>query len=136
MKGARNNFGNARGIVHLDGPFRHGAEDLFIIDFLKRPTAAHGAFDLADEHDQWHAVVFGNMDRMGAVHRARSARRKEDADLAGQPRIGVGHDACACLLTCDSDLDLRVVKGIEHGEIGFARHAEDMLDTLQGELVD
>ena len=136
MEGARDDFRNARRIVDFGDEFCRRAEDGAIVHLLECAALAHAALDLADEEDQRRRIVLGDMDRMGGVHRARSACHEGDARPPGQAAGCFRHQRRARFLPRDGELDRDIMQRVEHGEIGFAGHAEHMLDALRHELID
>ena len=50
-EGAGDEFGKARGVIHLHHPLGDAAEKLLVIDLLKRLALAHVTRDLSDEQD-------------------------------------------------------------------------------------
>ena len=136
MKGTRYDLGDAGRIVDLDGPFGHRTEDGGVVQLLERPPAPHAAFDLADEEDQRHGIVLGDVDRMRGVGGAWTARHHGDARPSREPRHRIGHHASAGFLAAHRQGDVRVVQRVEHREIALARHAEHVVHTLSDELRD
>src|SRR4029077_14182885 len=96
----------------------------------------HGALDLADEEDDRRRIMFGDMHAMGGIGRAWPARHETYAGTAGQPRRADRHHRRARLLPADGDFKRGIMQRVEHGEIGFAGHAEHMFDALGFKLVD
>jgi len=67
---------------------------------------------------------------------ARSPCDEADARLAGQLAVGFGHEGGAALLAVDDEADARVVQGVEHVEVAFARHAKGGVDTVDLQGID
>ena len=80
--------------------------------------------------------MLGDMDAVGGVHRPRSTGDEADARTPGEPSVGQRHDRRPGLLAADGHCDLGVMKRVERGEVGFARHAIKALDPLGDKLVD
>ena len=136
-KGAGDEFGNARGIVDLDHPFGDVAEEALVVDFLEGLALAGVAGDLADEQDHRNGILHGDVDAGRGVGGAGAARDEADAGLAGEPALAVGHHRGAAFLAADDGADLvGIVKRVEHGEIGFAGHAEDAVDAVGLQRLD
>ena len=64
------------------------------------------------------------------------ARHEADAGAAGELAVGLRHHRRAALLAADGDVDRGVVQRVEHGEVALARHAEEVIDAVDDELVD
>ena len=135
-EGTRHDLGNARGLVDLDGPFRHGAEHGLVIELLEGLALAHAALDLADEDDQRGGILHRDVNARRGVRGARAARDEADAGPAGEPRIGVGHHRGAALLAADEHVDRGVMQRVENREIALAGHASRAVDPLNEKLVD
>ena len=84
VKRARDDFGDARRIVDLGRPFRHGAEHRAVVELLERLAVAHLARDLADEHDHRRGILLGDVHAGRAVGGAGAARHERDAGPAGE----------------------------------------------------
>ena len=133
---ARNDLRHARGIVDFGDPFRHAAERGAIVELLQSLALFDVARDLADEHDQRRRVLLRDVDAGRRIGGARPARDEADARPPGRLADGFGHHRRAALLAADGDGDVAVVEGVEHGEIAFARDAEDMTHAVLDQLVD
>ena len=66
---------------------------------------------------------------------APAARDHADAGFAGQLAVRVGHHRGAAFLAADRDLDVGVVQAVQHRQVAFARHAENVFDALGDQLV-
>jgi len=66
----------------------------------------------------------------------RTARHKADTGLAGQLALGLSHHGRTALLAADGDGDVGIVERIEHGQVAFAGHAEQLLHAVEEELID
>ena len=97
-EGAGDQFRDAGGVVDLEGPFRHGAEDLTVIKLLKGLAIGHVAADLADEQDHRRAVLHRHMHACRRIGRTGAAGDKADAGPAGHLAIGLGHHGGTALL--------------------------------------
>ena len=135
MEGARDQLGNALDLVDLGDPFGLGAEHGAVIHFLEGLALAHAALDLAHEEDQRRGVLLGDMHAGQRVRCARAARDHADAGFAGQLAVRVGHHRGAAFLAADRDLDVGVVQAVQHRQVAFARHAENVFDALGDQLV-
>ena len=135
MEGARDQLGQALGVIDFHDPLGHGAEDCAVIELLKRFAIEHAAGDLADKDDEWCGVQMRDVDAGRGIGRTRAAGDETDAGLAGELALGLGHHRCAAFLAADGDLDLGVMQRIECGEVAFARHAEKLLHTVHDQLV-
>ena len=133
--GALDDLGNLRGGLDLRRPFGGRAEEGAVIHLLERAAPEHRALDLADEQDHRRAVVLGDMDAVGRVGRAGAAGDEADPGPAGEASGRQRHHRRARLLPADRDLDARIVKRVERGEIGLAGHAIDALDALRDQLI-
>ena len=136
VESARHEFRDAGRIVDLDHPFGDRAEEGPVIHLLEGAAPAHAALDLADEQDQRHRIMLGDVDTMGGVGGAGAAGHHGDAGAAGEPGARIRHHGGPTFLPAHRQGDRGVVQGVEHGKIAFARHAEDMLDPLGHQLVD
>ena len=130
VKGPRQQFGYPGRVIDLDSPFGGRAEKGRVVHFLERAAPAHAPLDLANEQDQRHRIVLGDVNAMRGVGGPRPARDHGNARAAGQAAHGVGHHGRARFLAADCQVDRRVMQRIEHGQKAFARHAEHMLDAL------
>src|SRR5205085_8433823 len=77
-----------------------------------------------------------DVDAGRAIRRTRSARDERDAGTAGELAMCFRHHHRAALLAADRDGDIAIMERVECGEITFARHAEDMTDAVDQQLVD
>ena len=76
------------------------------------------------------------MDASAGIGGARPARDEADARAAGHLADDLGHHGGGALVPADGEFNIAVVKGIERGQIAFARHAEYMLHAVNRQLVD
>ncbi len=136
MKGARHDFRNARGIVNLGRPFRHGAEHRAIIEFLKGFALAHIARHLTDENDHRRRILTRDVNARRCIGGARTARDKADARPARRLADGFRHHRRPALLPADGEFDRAVVERIERGEIALAGHAESVAHAMRNKLID
>ena len=82
-------------------------------------------------------ILHGDVDAGRGVGGAGAARDEADAGLAGQPAVAIGHHRGAAFLPADDGADaVRIVQRVEHGQIGFARHAIDAVDAVGLERFD
>ena len=135
-KGARDQFGNAAGIVDLDHPFRDRTEEGAEIDLLEGFAVLYPARHLADEQDHRYRILCRNVDAGRGIGRAGPAGDEADAGLSGQPAMTVGHHRRAAFLAAHDGIDAGIVQRIEHGEVGFARHAIEPVDAVRFQRVD
>ncbi len=134
-KGAANHLAHAVGFVHFRHPFGHAAKESAIIHLLKGVAAAIVPLDLAHEQDHGRGILLGDMNAARRVGGAGAAGDKADA---GPPRllaIGFRHHRRAAFIAARRDGDTAVVQRVQHRQIGFARHAEDMTHALDAQLV-
>ena len=136
MKGARQNFRNALSPVDLHHPLGHGAEDRLVIEFLKRLALLHAARHLAHEHDERGRILRGDMNAGRGIGGTGPPGHHYNTGLARHLTMGFRHESSATFLAADDGLDRRIMERIEHREITFARHAEDMAGTMDRQLVD
>ena len=136
IKGARNQFGHASGIVDLDHPFRHAAEETAEVDLLEGVALARVAADLADEQQHRRGILLRDVDAGRGIARARPAGDEAHARTSGRLADRFRHHRGAAFLPADGDLDGTIVERVEHGEIALARHAEHVLDAVDDELID
>ncbi len=136
MEGARQDLRDAGRVVDLRHPLGDAAEDRAVVHLLEGAAAPHGAPDLADEEDQRHGIMFGDMQARSRIGGTGTARHHADAGAVGQPGAGIRHHGGAGLVAADGERDGGVVERVEHREIALARHAEDMVDALRHEPVD
>ncbi|MNN20508.1 hypothetical protein D3C81_1337920 [compost metagenome] len=137
-EGALDHLDGALGAFDLGRPLGKAAKDLAVVDLLEGAAAPVGQGDLADEQDHRRGVLMRRMHADRGVGRPRSARNHADARLAGQLAIGLGHVGGAGLVAADDDLDpvAHIGQGVEHGQIAFARHTEDLVHPVHHEGVD
>ena len=136
MEGARNNFRDARRVVDLDNPFREGPENRAVIHLLKGTAPECATLHLPDEKDQRNGIVFGNVNARRGIGRTGRTRHENNTGTPRKPGAGIGHHRRAAFLAADRDCELRIMKGVQHREIGLSRHAEDMTRALHGKLID
>ena len=137
-EGAFDDLDRAFRALDLGGPFGQAAEHLAVVDLLEGAAAAVGQGDLADEQDHRRRVLMRRMHPDRGMGRARTAGDHADARLAGQLAVGLGHVGGSGLVAAGDDLNLvaHVGEGVEHGQIAFARHAEDAIDAVHDEGFD
>ena len=136
VEGARDDLGDARRIVDLGRPFRHGAEHRAVIELLKRLALAHIARNLADKDNQRRRVLPGDMNAGRGIGGAGTAGDEDDARPAGDLADRLRHHGRAAFLTADGELDRPVVERVQRREIAFARHAEHVLHAVNEQLID
>ena len=137
VEGARHEFGNARRIVDLGRPFGDAAEHRAVIEFLERLALAHVAADLADEHDHRRGILARDVNAGRGIGGARPARDEADAGPAGRLADRFRHHRRGAFVPADGERDIgMIVKGVERGQIAFARHAEDMAHAMDRQLID
>ena len=138
LERARDELRDARCTVDLRNPLDHRTEHAAVVDLLECLTLGELVADLADEQDHRCGVLERGMDADRRVGGTGAARDERHARLAGQLRVGIGHEGRARLVARDDQLDhlARVVQRIEHGDVAFARNAERVIDALDQQLVD
>ena len=136
MEGARDQFGNAGGIVDFGHPFGDRAEHRTVVEFLKRLAVPHVAPDLSDEHDHRRRILPRDMNAGTGIGGTRPARDKADAGSASGLADRLGHHGGSALMAADGERDLAVMKRVKRGEIAFARHTEHVLHAVNRQLVD
>ena len=129
-KGARNEFGNAGGIVDLADPFGEFGEGAAELHLLESLALAGIALDLADEQDHRHRILPRDVKAGRRVGGAGTTGDHADARFAGQLAPGVRHHRRAALLAADEHLDIAVMQCIEHRKKALARHAGNALDAI------
>ena len=134
-EGASDLGGDALGVVDLDDRFRHAAEELSEVHFLKGVPAPCRARDLAGEQHERGGVLLCDMDAGTRVGGAGSARDEDDAGTSGQLAIRLRHHGGGALLAGNHGLDGRVPQGVEHAEIALSGNAEDPVDALDFETL-
>ena len=134
-KGAAHHFAHALGFVDFGHPFGHAAEEGAIIHFLESVAAAIFPLHLAHEQDHGRGILLGDMDAARGIGGAGAAGDKTDAGPPGLLAIGFRHHRGAAFIAADDDLDAAVMQRVQHRQIGFARHAEDMADALDAQLI-
>ncbi|MPN18670.1 hypothetical protein SDC9_166033 [bioreactor metagenome] len=133
---ARDDFGDARGVVDLHRPFGHGAEHSAVVQFLERLAPHHAARHLAHEDDERCRILVRNVDARRGIGGSRATRDKADARPTGELALRLGHHGRAAFLAADGDVHLGVVQRVQRGQIAFAGHAEQLPDTVQHKLID
>src|SRR5262245_8705244 len=76
------------------------------------------------------------MDASRRVSDAGPARDETDSRSAGYLADRLGHYGRSAFVAAHGELDVSAEKRIERGKIAFARHAKNMLHTLNRQLVD
>ena len=128
--------------MHLTHPLGHaeraGAEHLAVVQFLEGLAVALVAGHLADEQHQRRRVLEGGVDPDRRVAGAGSAGDEGHSGLAGELRVGIGHEGRAGLVAVDDQLDhlARVVQRVQDSEVAFPGHAERVVHALDQQLID
>ena len=127
--GAREHLGDARGVVELERPLRHRAEDGLVVELLEGLAPALRARDLADEQDQRRRVLARGVHAGRGMGRARSAGDHAEPGTAGQLAVGVGRVGGGALVAAvdDAEAVAVLVEAVEQREVGLARDAERQL---------
>ena len=130
-------FGDARRVVDLRDPLRHLPEHTPEVDFLERLPVHHAAPDLPDEQDHGRGILPGDMHAGAGVRRAGRARHHADAGAAGKLSVGFRHHGRAAFLAAHDERQAvaAVIERVEHGQIAFARNAEDHSGSMQAKLI-
>ena len=136
VEGARDQLGDARGIVDLGRPFGDRAEHRAVVELLERLALAHVARDLADEQDHRRRILARDVQARRRIGGARPAGDEADAGPPGRLADGLRHHRGAALLPADRDRDRAVVEGVERRDIALARHAEHVAHAVDDELID
>src|SRR5215510_1255705 len=76
------------------------------------------------------------MDTGRRIRSPGSARNETDAGPAGYLADRLRHHGGGALVTADCEFDVAAIESIKRGKIAFARHAKNMLHTLDRQLVD
>ena len=135
-EGASQKFGDAGGVVDLDHPFGHRAEDRAVVEFLERLAVFHPAGDLAHEEDHRGRILRGDMHARRRVGGAGATGDEADAGAARELAPGLGHHGRASLLPAGDQIDAGADQRVEHAEVAFPRHAGGARHALDHELVD
>jgi hypothetical protein len=136
-EGTGQELGHALGLVDLGHPFGHLAEHAPVVDLLEGLALGHVAGDLADEQNHRRRVLEGDVHPGGRVGGAGSTGDHADPGTARQLAGRFCHHRRAALLTAGRDRDFRrIVKRIEHREIAFTRHAEDVIGAMHPQGLD
>ena len=128
--------------MHFTDPFgqaeRAGAEHLPVVELLEGLAVALIAGDLADEQDQRRRVLERRVQSDAGVGRPRPAGDKTDAGAAAELALRFSHESRAAFLATSDETDFfgMLVEAVEHGQIAFARHAKNRLDTLCDQRFD
>ncbi len=136
VKGTRNVLGQSVGVLDLAHPLgeaeRARAEHLAVVDLLEGLAIALRARHLANEQDHRRRILKRGVHPDARVRRPRAAGDEADAGSACELALRLGHEGGPALLSAGDEADSVAVlmKAVEHGEITFARHAEDGVDTL------
>jgi len=77
----------------------------------------------------------GDVDAGGRIGGPRPPGDKADAGAARELALGLGHHGRAAFLPAHGHRDVGVVQGIEHGQVAFAGHAEELLHPVGQQLV-
>src|SRR5262245_8611316 len=76
------------------------------------------------------------MDAGRRVRGPGSTRDETDAGPAGYLAHRLCHHRGGAFMTANGELDVAAIEGIERGKIALARHAKNVLHTLDRQLVD
>ena len=136
VEGARDQFGHTGRVVNLHHPLGHGTEHRAVVQLLKR-LAPHGvAGHLAHEQDHGRRILVRDVNARRGIGGTGPARHKADAGLARELALRLGHHGRAAFLATHGHADVGIVQRIEHGQVAFAGHAEELLHTMGDELLD
>ena len=135
-EGARDDLGQARGVVDLRRPLRDRAVHRAVVELLEALAPDRLARDLPDEQQHRRRVLEGGVHAVGGVRRSRPARDQADARAAGELAVGLGHVRRAALVARDDQAQRRVVQRVEHRQVALAGDAEGQVGPVQHELVD
>jgi len=136
--GSRHELGDPVGAVDLGHPLGHLAEHAAVVDLLECLALVEVITNLTDEQDHRCGVLKRRMHRDARIGRARAARDKANAGLAGQLAVGLRHVSGAAFLPADDRCDcvLMVVERVDARQIALARHQEHALRALDAQLFD
>ena len=125
------------GSLDFRRPFGHAAEEGAIVQFLE------GVAVLDVRRSTWPTNRIMGVESCWAIWMPAEALvapgPRVTKQMPGRPvglAIGFRHHRGAAFIAADRDLDAAVVKRVQHREIGFAGHAEDMADALGDQLFD
>ena len=102
----------------------HEVEDLvaFLVQPCGRPLSRNG-------HDGC-TIHVGVGDAGNEVRRPRTQSRQANARTSGEPPVDVCHEGRALLMARGDETDGAVEERIQHVDVLFAGHAEDVLNLL------
>ena len=137
MHGLSDVLGNALDAVDFSGPFGDRAVELAVVDFLEGFAVAGVSANLADDDNHRGAVLMGGMHADRCIGGAGATGHHQNTGLAGQFGVGVGHEGGAAFLTADYELGFLAVlmQAFKHGEVAFAGHAKNGVDTVNPQSV-
>jgi hypothetical protein len=133
---AREDLGQARGVVGLGDPLRHRAEDAPVVELLECLAADRRAGYLADEQEHRRRVLEGGRDTDRGVHRARRSRDQADPRAPGELAGGLGHVRRRRLVARGDEAHRAVVERVEDREVALARNPECDARAVERELID
>ena len=129
-------------MLHLADPLRHaeraGAEDLAVVEFLKRFAVALIGRHLADEQHHRRRILERGVQTDRRIARAGAARHEAHARPRRQLALRFGHEGRTAFVAAGDEADAlgMRVKAVEHRQVAFARHAEDGIDALRDQRFD
>ena len=133
--GARDQLGDAVGVVDLGDPLRERPEHPPVVDLLKRLTFFLNGRHLPDEQDHRCRVLERRMHADRRMRRAWPARDHANARTAGQLAVRLGHVGRARLVAAGHKPDRRVVEAVEQPDVALARNAVRDLRAVNRQLV-
>ncbi len=126
MKRPRHHFADPSGLVDLPHGLGDAPEEVAVIDLLEGAAAALMARHLADEHYHRHSVLLCHVHGDRAVGGPGAATHHETLGFAGDLGFGDRHESGARLVPADDGrYAVRIMQGVEQGEVALARHAID-----------
>lgn len=117
-------LGGDLGLLHVIG---HVGEHPVEVELLLVVRAASRPGGLADDGQHRRMVELGVVEAGDEVRRAGAPGREADADLAGELRVGAGHERRHLLVAHldELDLSLSALESAEHAVDAIARVAEN-----------
>jgi hypothetical protein len=130
---ARRNALRMHDLVRALGDRPHQLDD---VDDLELALLALGDRLLPGEHQHRHRTELRIRRRSHQVRGAGTERREAHARFAGETAVRRGHEAGRLLVPRQDQADARAAQRLEHVEVLFTGHAEDVLHALVLERFD
>ena len=133
---ARDELGDALGVIDLRDPLRQRPEHAPVVDLLERLPLGVPARDLPHEEHERRSVLEGRVDADGRLRRSRTARDEADPGPSRELPVRLGHVRRARLVPARDVADGAVEQAVQDVDVALAGYPEREVDAVKRELVD